>query len=263
MKSKQEPPKECMECGAPNTEGQVDTTDGKWLCLTCWKKLLLSSERVKESAPDPAVVEFRFLNDPVDVREAAWVTARRNKDPDSFLPTLFYDYLIAEHSPIRRLILAWRVRAMSKRASSHFVRHVHSQPYVGGTRPDWFPDLADPETVDHLQDSNCQALIEMARRRLCRRAWEGTRAIMEEMKRGLMEADPSRIGPRGDAAPAYYRFLGTVLVPNCIYRAGCPEDALRGCGWWRGFVQRHEKEDLLDIKNRYMLYNEEFLKGSR
>ena len=207
--------------------------------------------------------EFRFLNAPRDIQEAAWVTARKAEGRE-FTPALFYRYLVAEHSPIRRLVLAWRFRAFSKRASSHLVRHVMSQPYIGGTRPDWFPDLKDPEAVDHLQDSNCQALLAIGRERLCFNAWKGTREAIVALKAALMAADASRVGPGGDAAPGFYRSLGQAMVPKCVYRCGCPEDALgRGCGWWKGFAAAAPDGVLPDIRSRYILYNDLFDKENR
>lgn len=197
--------------------------------------------------------EFRFLGDPTDIQEAAWVTARKNHGRP-FTPELFARYLIAEHSPIRRLVLAWRFRSLGKRASSHLVRHVHSQPYVGGTRPDWFPSLQDPESVDHLEDSNCQALIELARKRLCRRTWKGTREAITELKRALMKYPVDPPGPAG-----FYRALGQALVPNCVYRCGCPESAMgRGCGWWKQFTRGLDRDEFMTIEARYRAYNASF-----
>ena len=54
--------------------------------------------------------------------------------------------------------------------------------------------------------------------------------------------------------------LSDVLVPNCIYRGGCPE--FKSCGYMDNFVKwckNNEKitkeADLLDISTRYELYN--------
>lgn len=201
-------------------------------------------------------VTFRFLNKPGDIQEAAWVTARRGSGLD-FTARVFSRYLVSEHSPIRRLVLAWRVEKMNRRASTHFVRHTHSPSYIGGSRPDWFAEAC--ETNDHLQDSNCQALIDLMRKRLCFRSWAPTREVAEALKRSLMEADVDRIGVNGDAPPAFYRALGRVLVPNCIYRAGCPEGH-KGCGLWDRFLDDAvchgtAPRDLLTIERRYELYN--------
>lgn len=203
------------------------------------------------------MIEFRFLNSPDDIQEANWCTTRKDTGPAGYTARIFSRGLISEHSPIRRLILSWRNRNMERRASTHFVRHIHSPAFVGGSRPDWFGEA--PDTNDHLQDSNCQALIDMARKRLCARAWIGTQENMVELKKALMAADVDRIGPRGDAPPAFYRVLGRVLVPNCVYRCGCPEGK-KNCGFWQVFVDKALASgaclrDFLSIERRYELYN--------
>jgi hypothetical protein len=193
-------------------------------------------------------LEYRFLNDPEDIQRAAWVTARKDKGL-KFTPMLFYRYLISEHSPIRRLVLSWRFRNLPKRISTHLVRHVHTQPYIGGTRSDWFPDLEDPESVDHLQDGNCDALMSLARKRLCFRSWKGTVETIATLKFRLMSD-----------ADSMYGMLGSALVPNCVYRGGCPEEAVgRGCGWWKKFSEGISAEDMQNIIIRYSLYNTQFL----
>lgn len=202
-------------------------------------------------------VEFRYLNRPSDVQEAAWATARKGKGVE-FTARVFSRYLISEHSPIRRLVLAWRFREMERRASTHFVRHVHSPAFIGGSRPDWFKD--GRETNDHLQDSNCQALIDMMRKRLCFRSWKTTREAAEVLKKALMYADVDRFDTgREDAPPAFYRVLGRVLVPNCVYRCGCPEGK-KNCGLFQRFVDDALRRgaclrDFLLVEHRYELYN--------
>lgn len=197
-------------------------------------------------------VEYRFLNSPHDVQDGAWVTARKTKGA-GFTPRVFSRYLVSEHSPIRRLVLAWRFRKMERRASSHFVRHVHSPAFVGGSRPDWFENA--PDTNDHLQDSNCQALIDLMRKRLCFRPWKATREAAETLKRALMTSLREELGYVGQ----YYRVLGRVLVPNCVYRCGCPEGK-KNCGFFQRFVDEAMMRgaclrDFLSIERRYELFN--------
>ena len=51
--------------------------------------------------------------------------------------------------------------------------------------------------------------------------------------------------------------IADVMVPNCIYRCGCPEFA--ECGFFKKFCESVEnKEELLDIHKRYELYNQMF-----
>lgn len=52
-----------------------------------------------------------------------------------------------------------------------------------------------------------------------------------------------------------------ILVPNCIYRMGCPE--FKTCGYMQKFIkwveETHPGEDwMVDIQKRYDFYNEYF-----
>ena len=65
----------------------------------------------------------------------------------------------------------------------------------------------------------------------------------EDLKKSLNEKDPT---------------MAKVLVPNCIYRFGCPE--FKPCGFFQRFIEFAEQngqsiEQLSDIKVRYDLYS--------
>lgn len=49
--------------------------------------------------------------------------------------------------------------------------------------------------------------------------------------------------------------IADALVPNCVYRCGCPEMPGTGCGWWDAFIKDKEPERLLSIRERYAMYN--------
>lgn len=190
--------------------------------------------------------EYEFLSDPEVIQEAAWVTARKEKG-SKFTGNVFFQYLISEHSPIRRLVLSWRIRDLERRASSHMVRHKHAEAFIGGSRPDWFEK--DDGTNDHLQDFNCQALIDFSRKRLCSRAWKETRRAAEGLKESLMGS--------GDE---FYEALGKAMVPNCVYRNGCPEGK-KCCGYFEKLVEGVPEDELFsffDINERYGVYNRDF-----
>jgi len=54
-----------------------------------------------------------------------------------------------------------------------------------------------------------------------------------------------------------HQFDALVMVPNCVYRGGCPE--FTQCGFWKKFVDSVDnKDDLLDINKRYEHYNRQF-----
>jgi hypothetical protein len=50
--------------------------------------------------------------------------------------------------------------------------------------------------------------------------------------------------------------ISDVLVPSCVYRAGCPEPG--GCRWYETIVALHPKLASTDIQERYDAYNAMF-----
>jgi hypothetical protein len=84
-----------------------------------------------------------------------------------------------------------------------------------------------------MMDINIQGLIDMARKRLCiGKVDKITYAYMLEIKKELIRKG------------SYYKVIGECLVPNCIYRGGCPE--FKSCGFY----------DESQIAARYKTYNE-------
>ena len=162
-------------------------------------------------------LDFRFLNSVNDIREAALNTVGKELVGE-MTPIMFHKYLIAEHSPIRSLILRVTFYDMNYYTSVHFARHVHAVHYVSTGRPDRTKkERTVDDTVTHMMDINCQALIDMARKRLCYKCSEDTRLWMEELKRQLIKSPDS-----------FYSNLGRVLTPNGLYRGFCPE--FKTCG---------------------------------
>jgi len=94
-------------------------------------------------------------------------------------------------------------------------------------------------------NANAQALINVARWRLCYQASPETRHHMEELK----------VAIRDDCDQ---KELSNVMVPNCVYRCGCPEFST--CGYWKQFQQwaTHHGYNLMDIHERYDAYNKYF-----
>lgn len=90
-----------------------------------------------------------------------------------------------------------------------------------------------------------QNLIDAWRKRLCRAATDEARELAEDFKEELHKTHPLE---------------SNVLVPNCIYRAGCPE--FHCCSYIGSFVKwaKDNNKDIpwLDIQGRYDLYNEYF-----
>ena len=95
-------------------------------------------------------------------------------------------------------------------------------------------------------EANPQALINVSRYRLCRQAADDTREYMEDLK---MEV--KAVGQKE---------LSDVMVPNCIYRAGCSE--FKSCGHIAEFMkwakENNKEINWLNIQQRYDVYNEYF-----
>lgn len=155
--------------------------------------------------------------------------------------------LISEHSPIRLLSVKWRWEGIFSWVSVHFARHwLGWDKWVSTQRSDrtGVDRNKQPQDTKVNMDvrANAQALINVSRFRLCFQASNETRECMENLKLEIADREPEIAG---------------VMVPNCIYRGGCPE--FTPCGLWSKFVEMTEnKDDLLDIDRRYELYNRYF-----
>jgi hypothetical protein len=169
-----------------------------------------------------------------DLQEAAMNTINKKYDDGKELTEdLFRRYIFSEHSPIRGIELRITLYDIPCSNSVHFARHVHSIPYVSTNRPDRTgKERSVNDTCTHMMDINIQALIDMARKRLCvGKVDKVTYGYMLEIKKELIRKG------------GYYKIIGECLVPNCIYRGVCPE--FKSCG-------RLDSEELF---NRYTVYN--------
>lgn len=164
-----------------------------------------------------------------DLQEAAMNTINKKwDDGKEMTPELFRKYIISEHSPIRGVELRVSLLNIPYYNSVHIARHVHAVHYVTTNRPDRTGKQRSPDdTVNHLFDINVQGLIDMMRKRLCiGKVDETTYKIMLEVKKFLMHSDD-----------AYMKVLGECLVPNCVYRGGCPE--FKSCGFFKSNTSDH------------------------
>ena len=175
-----------------------------------------------------------------------------NKKATNIEPTQDFKkrLLLSEHSPIRLIKIKWRWEGIKSWISVHFARH-----WLGWDK--WISTQRDDRTgkdrdsapqsalVNYDGEGNAQACINVARYRLCYQAHPETREYMEDFKSTLKGYEPE---------------LSNVLVPNCIYRFGCPE--FKTCGYLHKFMKwakDHGKDiDWTDIQARYDLYNEYF-----
>ena len=157
--------------------------------------------------------------------------------------------LISEHSPIRLIKIKWRWESIKSWISVHFARHwLGWDKWISTQRSDRTGvdrDASRQDTPVNMDvEANAQALINVARYRLCFQASPETREYAEDLKCSIKLSGQEE--------------LSDVMVPNCIYRAGCPE--FEGCKFWEKFLEYAEKNNLsLDsIEKRYDVYNKYF-----
>ena len=156
--------------------------------------------------------------------------------------------LIAEHSPIRDIAFKWRWKDMAHWVTVHWVRHKWEK-FVRTQRSDRTgtdrSKLPQDEPQTFVGEANVQHLIDTMRKRLCRQASPETRAYAEDLKVAVSQVEPE---------------IGAVLVPNCVYRCGCPE--MGECGYWNRLMERTGGGILTgDIQERYDLYNAAFMEA--
>lgn len=158
--------------------------------------------------------------------------------------------LISEHSPIRLIKIKWRWKGIKSWISVHFSRHwLGWDKWISTQRDDRTgrnrDNLPQDALVNYDGEGNAQACINVARYRLCNQAHPETRKYMEDFKTTLRKHEKE---------------LSDVLVPSCVYRAGCPEFGC--CGKITDFIKWAEdngkKINWLNIQARYDAYNEYF-----
>lgn len=176
-----------------------------------------------------------------------------NKEATEKEPTIDFKrkILISEHSPIRLIEIKWRWEGIKSWISIHFARHwLGWDKWISTQRNDRTGvdrDKSPQDTpVNYDGKGNAQALINVARFRLCNSAHPETRAYMEDLKESIHEFEPE---------------LSDVMQRNCIYRGGCPE--FNPCPYWKNFCEKHKGENLLDIQTRYDLANKDFYESRK
>ena len=176
-----------------------------------------------------------------------------NKEATEKEPTIDFKkkILISEHSPIRLIEIKWRWEGIKSWISVHFARHwLDWDKWISTQRNDRTGvdrDKSPQDTpVNYDGKGNAQALINVARFRLCNSAHPETRAYMEDLKESIHEFEPE---------------LSDVMQRNCIYRGGCPE--FNPCPYWKNFCEKHKGENLLDIQTRYDLANKDFYESRK
>lgn len=154
------------------------------------------------------------------------------------------DLLISEHSPIRLISVDWSWKGIAYWVSTEWSRHkfekfisTQRQDRTGINRGESPQDT--PVNFDGF--ANAQNLIDAWRKRLCGCADPKARELAIDFKKVLHETEPQ---------------LADVLVPNCVYRCGCPE--FTACPVWEAFKKANPDIDMTSIRERYYAYNKKF-----
>lgn len=158
--------------------------------------------------------------------------------------------LVSEHTPIRLLEFDWTWKNIYYWLSTEWSRHKFEK-FISTQRDDRLiddiprNDKPQGALVNFDGYANMQQAIDGWRKRLCDQATDDARELAEDFKATLHETHPLE---------------SDVLVPNCIYRMGCPEFTC--CGYIHRFLKwcadNNKKLDIVNIQNRYDLYNEYF-----
>jgi hypothetical protein len=194
-------------------------------------------------------IDFDWVN----VKNKCRTTVNKDYSDKAVTDEFKENILISEHTPIRLLNVDWSWNKMKSWIAVHWVRHKWEK-FVSTHRDDRFDsEYASrdemPQGIEVNFDgvANMQNLIDTERKRLCFMAHKKTKAYAEDFKVALYN--------EGEKEAA------NVLVPNCIYRMGCPE--FKSCKFIDKFIQDNKDVNLFDIKERYRAYNEWFYKNYR
>lgn len=156
--------------------------------------------------------------------------------------------LISEHDPIRDIEIKFRWRGIPYWVAMHWKTHVwrsRTNTQRNDRQAEYDRRKAPQDSpVDFTGDPNVQHLIDTMRKRLCMMASAETRTYAEDLKVTLREIEPE---------------VSDVLVPNCVYRCGCPEP--HECGFYRKLIARFPEAASTDIQERYDAYNRSIYEG--
>lgn len=153
--------------------------------------------------------------------------------------------LLCEHSPIRRGIISWKWEEIPYAISTHFVRHHEGcEKWIGTSREDRTgtnrEERSQMDYVPMEMEANIQSLINISRKRLCMCADPTTRKYWEKVVEAIEEYDKD---------------IAWAMVPEGIYRGGCPE-GFSDCTLCNKIINTMPVEDRLDPAKRCSAYEE-------
>lgn len=154
-----------------------------------------------------------------DVADAARTTIRKDggegEPSDKWKKTI----LLAQHSPIRKLLFNWKWEDLPYWVSVHLVRHKFGiDHFVSTQRIDRTGenrnDKPQNAPVMHECIANAEEVMFISRRRLCAQASPETREAWRAVVDAIAEKEP---------------VVAACCVPECVYRGFCPE--FKSCGY--------------------------------
>ena len=162
---------------------------------------------------------LRVLGTWRDVADAARTTIRRDEGEGEPSSKWKKRILLAEHSPIRKLLVSWKWSNLPYWVSVHFVRHKYGiEHFVSTQRTDRTGEdrtaKCQDAPVEHECFANAAEVMFISRRRLCAQASPETRAAWRLVVDELARQEPE---------------LASCCVPECVYRGFCPE--FKSCGF--------------------------------
>lgn len=153
--------------------------------------------------------------------------------------------LISEHDPIRDIEIKFRWKNIPYWVAMHWKTHIwrsRTNTQRNDRQTEYDRRKAPQDSpVDFIGDPNVQHLIDTMRKRLCFMASKETREYAKDLKASLREVEPE---------------ISDVLVPNCVYRCGCPE--ANGCDFYKHLQTMMPDTASTDIQKRYDAYNKFF-----
>ena len=158
--------------------------------------------------------------------------------------------LISEHSPIRLLEVDWTWEKIYYWLSTEWSRHKFEK-FITSQRDDRMinetPRGKKPQEAPVNFDgyANAQNTIDAWRKRLCYQATPEARELAEDFKRELHNYEPE---------------WSDVLVPNCVYRNGCPEFNMCKERFFANFIMycKSNNVNMCSIQDRYDAFNNIF-----
>lgn len=154
-----------------------------------------------------------------DIADAARTTVHKEAGEGEPVPLWKKKILLAEHSPIRKLVFNFKWSNLMSWVSVHLVRHkIGIEHFVSTQRSDRTGidrnKLPQDSLINHEISINAQAIITISRKRLCSCASKETREAWQLFLNSFKEKEPE---------------LYSVCVKECLYRGFCPE--MKSCGY--------------------------------